>query len=467
MDVSLKFLGAAKSVTGSKYLLTVDGANILVDGGLFQGLKELRERNWHPLPVDVQQIDMIVVTHAHIDHIGYLPRLVRDGFAGTILCTQATADLMTIMLKDAAKLQEEEALFAFKRGYSKHAKPEPLFNEADALNVLSMVRSYPMDKSIELLEHVSVMFRNTGHLLGSAFVTFTLEGHSQTKTIVFSGDVGRYDDPIMRPPDTLTTADVLIVESTYGDRTNPMGDVKSRLAEVVNEAVEHSGCIVIPAFAVGRTQTLIYYLHHLMAERRIPTLPIFIDSPMAINATDLYERHASNHKIDVRKERGELISLFDSPNIHFCNTRDQSKALNERKSPAIIISASGMCTGGRILHHLHHRLPRESDTILFVGYQGEGTRGRDMLEGAPTIRVFGDDVPVKCRIREVHGLSAHADQPELLRWLSTLTQSPKVTFITHGEEKAARALGRTITEKLGWNTVVPEYLETVNLFTGI
>ncbi|HAC25567.1 MAG TPA: MBL fold hydrolase, partial [Cytophagales bacterium] len=326
----------------------------------------------------------------HIDHIGYLPRLVRDGFAGTILCTQATADLMTIMLKDAAKLQEEEALFAFKRGYSKHAKPEPLFNEADALNVLAMVRSYPMDKSIELLEHVSVMFRNTGHLLGSAFVTFTLEGHSQTKTIVFSGDVGRYDDPIMRQPDTLTTADVLVVESTYGDRTNPMGDVKSRLAEVVNEAVEHSGCIVIPAFAVGRTQTLIYYLHHLMAEHRIPTLPIFIDSPMAINATGLYERHASNHKIDVRKERGELISLFDSPNIHFCNTRDQSKALNDRKSPAIIISASGMCTGGRILHHLHHRLPRESDTILFVGYQGEGTRGRDMLEGAPTIRVFGD-----------------------------------------------------------------------------
>ncbi|MFN4958874.1 MAG: MBL fold metallo-hydrolase, partial [Cyclobacteriaceae bacterium] len=268
MDVSLKFLGAAKSVTGSKYLLTVDGANILVDGGLFQGLKELRERNWHPLPVDVQQIDMIVVTHAHIDHIGYLPRLVRDGFAGTILCTHATADLMTIMLKDAAKLQEEEALFAFKRGYSKHAKPEPLFNEADALNVLSMVRSYPMDKSIELLEHVSVMFRNTGHLLGSAFVTFSLEGKAQTKTIVFSGDVGRYDDPIMRQPDTLTTADVLVVESTYGDRTNPMGDVKSRLAEVVNEAVEHSGCIVIPAFAVGRTQTLIYYLHHLMAERR-------------------------------------------------------------------------------------------------------------------------------------------------------------------------------------------------------
>jgi len=376
MDVSLKFLGAAKSVTGSKYLLTVDGANILVDGGLFQGLKELRERNWHPLPVDVRQIDMIVVTHAHIDHIGYLPRLVRDGFAGTILCTHATADLMTIMLKDAAKLQEEEALFAFKRGYSKHAKPEPLFNEADALNVLSMVRSYPMDKSIELLEHVSVMFRNTGHLLGSAFVTFSLEGKAQTKTIVFSGDVGRYDDPIMRQPDTLTTADVLVVESTYGDRTNPMGDVKSRLAEVVNEAVEHSGCIVIPAFAVGRTQTLIYYLHHLMAERRIPTLPIFIDSPMAINATDLYERHASNHKIDVRKERGELISLFDSPNIHFCNT-------------------------------------------------------------------------------------------ELLRWLSTLIQSPKVTFITHGEEKAARALGRTITEKFGWNTVVPEYLETVNLFTGI
>jgi metallo-beta-lactamase family protein len=374
---------------------------------------------------------------------------------------------MSIMLKDAAKLQEEEALFAFKRGYSKHAKPEPLFTEADALKVLAMVRSYPMNKSIELLEHVSVMFRNSGHLLGAAFLTFTLEGDTQTKTIVFSGDVGRYGDPIMREPEPLTEADVLIVESTYGDRTNPMGDVKSRLAEVINEAVQHEGCILIPAFAVGRTQTLTYYLHHLMAERRIPTLPIFIDSPMAINATDLYERHASDHKIDVRKERGELISLFDSPNIHFCNTRDQSKALNERRAPAIIISASGMCTGGRILHHLHHRLPRESDTVLFVGYQGEGTRGRDMLEGAPTIRIFGDDVPVKCRIREVHGLSAHGDQPELLRWLGTLTQAPKVTFITHGEEKAATAMAKTITEKLGWNTVVPEYLESVKLFTGI
>jgi len=467
MDVNIKFLGAARSVTGSKHLMEVDNKKILVDCGMFQGKKELRLRNWDKLPVDPKEIDFVVITHAHIDHTGYLPRLVKDGFHGKIICTVATEDLMQIMLLDAAKLQEEEALFAYKKGYSRHAKPEPLFTSEDAQQVMLLVESYPFKKEIKLLPYVSIFFHNAGHILGAASVEMILKGNKQQKKIVFSGDLGRYDDPIMYDPEAIGEADVLLVESTYGDRLNPMEDVEDQLTKIVNEAYANEGVLVIPAFAVGRSQLLLYYFHKLMAAKKIPFLPLFLDSPMAISVTNLYEKYAALHKIKVTKERNELLSIFDAPNIHFCNSKESSIALNDMKKAAIIISASGMATGGRILHHLYNRLPNENDSVLFAGFQAEGSRGRSIVEGQKFIKIFGKQVPVNCHVREVHGLSAHADQPELLRWLSNFTTAPKTTFIVHGEEASATALSQTIQQKLGWNSVIPEYLQTVNLFSRI
>ncbi len=467
MNVKIKFLGAAQSVTGSKYLVEVDNKKILVDCGMFQGKKELRLRNWNPLPVDPKEIDIVIITHGHIDHIGYLPRLVKDGYKGKIVCTAATEDLMSIMLQDAAKLQEEEAMFAFKRGYSKHEHPEPLFTVEDAKSVLPLTVSQPMKKEFFLLPDITASFHNAGHILGSAFIQLHLKGKLQTKTITFSGDLGRYEDPILYEPDPIPPTDVLLVESTYGDRLNPMLDVENQLCKIVDESYANEGALLIPAFALGRTQSLIYYLIKLMKAKSMPTMPIYIDSPMAISVTNLYERHAELHKIPVTKEHNELISIFDSPNIHFCNTRESSQALNAIKKPIIIISASGMATGGRVLHHLSHRLPKENDTVLFAGYQAEGSRGRRIAEGEPTIRIFGKEVPVHCHIREVHGLSAHADQRELIRWVSTLSNAPKQVFITHGEVESATTFSKLITEKFGWNTMIPEYLQTAELFNGI
>jgi metallo-beta-lactamase family protein len=409
----------------------------------------------------------VVITHAHIDHTGYLPRLVKDGFSGKIICTEATEDLMKIMLLDAAKLQEEEALFAFKKGYSKHKKPEPLFTTDDAKQVLQLVESYPFKKEIALSKNVGVTFFNAGHILGSAFAEFNLQGNRERKRIIFSGDLGRYNDPVMYAPDAPAEADVLFIESTYGNRLNPQEDVEGQLIKIVTESIANNGALVIPAFAVGRTQSLIYYFQKLMDEKAIPTIPIYIDSPMAISVTDLYERHSSNHKIKVTRKGTALISIFDSPQIHFCNSRESSKALNEVKKPIIIISASGMATGGRILHHLAHRLPRATDTVLFAGYQADGSRGRSILEGEKSVRIFGEDIPVNCHVREVHGLSAHADQRELLGWLSAIKKAPKITFITHGEIESATLFSNLIEEKLGWKTKVPDYLESDVLFQGI
>lgn len=466
MKVKLKFLGAARSVTGSKYLLEIDKKKVLIDCGLFQGQKELRLRNWDRLPVDPDSIDLIVITHSHIDHIGYLPRLVKDGFRGRIICTHASEDLMRIMLKDAARLQEEEALFAFKRGYSKHDKPEPLFTEEDAERVFEFVDSIRFEKEVKLFSNLSLIYYNAGHILGSAIAELVLTGSGAKKKIVFSGDLGRYEDPIMHPPKAVIDADILLIESTYGDRLNPMDQVEEDLTKIINEANDRNGVIIVPAFAVGRTQLMIYYFHMLMAKKVVPTLPIYIDSPMAISVTDLYERHANEHKIKVVHENGKLISIFDDPHVHFCNSSESSKALNDIKEPCIIISASGMATGGRVLHHLYHRLPRENDTVLFAGFQAEGSRGRRILEGEPTIKIFGEEVPVKCQVRVINGLSAHADQSELLRWIGNFKESPKMTFITHGEIAGSSALSKKM-EEMGWSPIIPEYLESFELFNGI
>ncbi len=466
MKVRLKFLGAARSVTGSKYLLEIDNKKVLIDCGLFQGKKELRLRNWDRLPIPPASIDIVVITHSHIDHIGYLPRLVKDGFHGRIICTRASEDLMRIMLKDAAKLQEEEAIYAFKRGYSRHSKPEPLFTMEDAEHVFGFVDSVPFEKEVKLLSNLSLIFYNAGHILGSAIAELVLSGSGTKKKIVFSGDLGRYDDPIMYPPKAVTEADILLVESTYGDRLNPINQVETDLVKIINDAYQRDGVILVPAFAVGRTQLLIYYFHHLMEKKLIPTIPIYIDSPMAINVTDLYERHANQHKIKVVHDDGKLISIFDDVQIHFCLSAESSKALNDLKKSCIIISASGMATGGRILHHLYHRLRKESDTVLFAGYQAEGSRGRRILEGESTIKIFGEHVPVKCQVSVINGLSAHADQSELLRWLSNFQDSPKMTFITHGEIRSATTLSMKI-EEMGWKPIIPEYLESFELFNGL
>ncbi|MEQ9415632.1 MAG: MBL fold metallo-hydrolase [Cyclobacteriaceae bacterium] len=467
MDVRVKFLGGAKSVTGSKYLLEIDDKKILVDCGMFQGKKELRLRNWNELPIDPSTIDLVVITHAHIDHTGYLPRLVKDGFGGKIICTRATEDLMKILLLDAGKLQEEEAQFAYKKGYSKHSKPQPLFGTEDAKKVLEMVESHPLEREIVLTEGVSTQFYNAGHILGAAIVEISLQGKTQNKKIVFSGDLGRNSDPLMYAPTVIKNADILFIESTYGDRINPIDEVENDLAEAINYTYNKGGCVIIPAFAVGRTQNLLLYLNKLISANKIPSLPIFIDSPMAITVTHLYEKHSSINKLNVQNNNGTLISVFDSANIHFCNSAESSRELNNRKEPGIIISASGMCTGGRILHHLYHRLPNKNDTILFAGYQAEGTRGRDILDGAESVRIFGIEVPVKCSVKEVNGLSAHADQEELMQWISNFESSPKMTFIIHGEIKAAEVLQAKIKSSYHWNCTVPEYLESFELFSSI
>lgn len=467
MDVRVKFLGGAKSVTGSKYLLEIDDKKILIDCGLFQGKKELRLRNWNELPIDPAKIDVVVITHAHIDHTGYLPRLVKDGYGGKIICTHATEDLMKILLLDAGKLQEEEAEFAYKHGYSKHSKPQPLFGTADAKKVLEMVESYPLEHKINLADRISVQFHNAGHILGAAIVEINLQGNTQNKKIVFSGDLGRDNDPLMYSPAVIKEADILFIESTYGDRVNPIKAIENDLADAINYTYERGGCVIIPAFAVGRTQNLLLYLNKLLLAKKIPNLPVFIDSPMAISVTNLYEKHSDTHKLNVRNSDGNLLSIFDSSNIHFYNSAELSRELNDRREPAIIISASGMCTGGRILHHLYHRLPNKNDTLLFAGYQAEGTRGRDILDGSETVRIFGIEVPVKCTVKEVTGLSAHADQNELMEWISNFQSSPKMTFITHGEVKAAEVLQTKITSTYNWNCIIPEYLESFELFSSI
>ncbi len=434
---------------------------------MFQGKKELRLRNWSKLPIDPEEIDVVVITHAHIDHTGYLPRLVKDGFGGKIICTRATQDLMNILLPDAGKLQEEEAHYAFRHGYSKHSKPEPLFGVEDAKLVLEMIESFPLNEEVKIAENIRIVFRNAGHILGASLIELFVQGAFQKKKIVFSGDLGRYEDPLMFPPSPIKNADILLVESTYGDRRNPTEDIEKELAEAINYTFDKRGCVLVPAFAVGRTQNLIYYLNKLMSEKSIPELPVFIDSPMAISVTSLYEKHSQIHKLKVQKQNDRLISIFDSPNIYFCNTAESSRALNDRKTPSIIISASGMCTGGRILHHLYHRLGNENDTVLFTGYQAEGTRGSDLLGGKKTVRIFGIDVQIKCAIREVNGLSAHADQRELMKWISGFESPPKITFITHGEEAAAKTLLGKIKNTYNWNCFVPEYLESFELFTSI
>lgn len=445
MNASIQFLGAAETVTGSRYLVEAQGARVLVDCGLFQGWKRLRERNWAGLPFDARSLDAVILTHAHIDHTGYLPRLALLGFRGPAYCSKGTADLLHILLPDAGYLQEEEARFANKRGYSKHRPAKPLYTREDAEACLDLLTRKPFYERFEVKPGVTGRFTRAGHIVGSACLELDLGD----RTLAFTGDAGRPADPIMKPPDRLPKCDALITESTYGDRRHAEAAVDRAFEQIVNATADRGGVVLVPSFAVGRAQHLLHLVATLKSERRIPDIPVFLDSPMAINATDIFCRHKDDHRLSEDQCRAMC-------RVAACSkTPDDSKAIDRRSGPMIVISASGMATGGRILHHLEQFLPDDRNTVLLVGFQAAGTRGRSMVDGAGEIKVHGRYVPVRARITQLRGLSAHADYHEMLDWFRASAIAPSHVFVTHGEPTAADAFRRRIRDSLGWEAVVP------------
>jgi metallo-beta-lactamase family protein len=461
--MKITFLGGTGTVTGSRFLLEVEGKRLLVDCGLFQGLKDYRLRNWAPFPVPPEQIDRVLLTHAHLDHTGYLPRLCRDGFSGKIHCTHATRDLAEIILLDSAHLQEEEALWANKKGYSKHQPALPLYTVPDAERTLALFAPCHYGEDIFLTDTLRVKFKDAGHILGSALVDVKTTADALTRRVAFSGDLGRPDRPILRDPTQLYEVDYLILESTYGNRLHDSRPPEEELARVINESVARGGILIVPASAVGRTQELLYCLRELEERHEIPELPIYVDSPMAIDATGVFEKRKGYYDLKAKVLELEGKRILQTKRLHFCRHRDQSKALNALEGHAVVISASGMATGGRILHHLERHLPRPQDTILFIGYQAEGTRGRALLEGKVAVKIHGEDVPVRANIEQISGFSAHADYQEILAWLVGFNRPPKKTFIVHGELAAASSLAVKIRDKLGWDVVIPKLGETFTL----
>lgn len=457
---SIQFLGAAGTVTGSKFLLEHDGKQVLIDCGLFQGLKELRQRNWEPTPIDVKKLNAVVLTHAHIDHTGGLPRLVGQGYRGPVYSTSGTRDLCGLLLPDSARIQEEEARYANKKGYSKHHPALPLYSEKDAERALEQFETFGYGRAKEIVPGIVLTFVQAGHILGSAICVFDLLSTKQR--IVFSGDLGRYNAPILRDPVAVESATTLIAESTYGDRSHVETSPMDLLAEVVNDTVQRGGVLVIPAFAVGRTQEILFHLDNLERAKRIPELPVFVDSPMACNATPIYLAHPTDHDDEFRQLIIQGKTPLQTNRTRFVTSASESKQLNTFKGPGIIISASGMATGGRILHHLAHRAPDPKNTILFVGYQSVGTRGRRMLNGETTIRIHGREVPVNAKLTQISGFSAHADWSEMLRWMDGFTTPPKQVLLVHGEDKALEALKGRV-ELKGWPTYIPKHLERVEL----
>lgn len=453
MAIDLSFLGAAGTVTGSRNLLQSGGQKILVDCGLFQGYKKLRLRNWKPFPVEPARIDAVVLTHAHIDHSGYLPRLVRQGFRGPIHCTDATRDLCEILLADSAFLNEKDAERANRYGYTKHAPALPLYDRQDAKDCMKLFLPHPFETPVTIAPGVSTLFRRAGHILGASSVEMTMDG----RVLVFSGDIGNYESPTMPDPRPFEEADVLVIESTYGDRLHEGPDPEDELAEVITETAARGGTVVIPSFAVGRAQMLMYYLMRLKRARRIPDLPVYLDSPMAINASDIYRAHLDDQTLSEAECRSTCAVA------EYVRSVDASKALDGNKHPKIIISASGMATGGRVLHHLKAYLPNPRSTILFAGFQAPGTRGAALVAGADRVNIHGEFFPVRATVKNLSKLSAHADRDDLLHWLGGFRSPPGRIFITHGEDAAAEALRLTIKEKLGWDAETPDHLERFTL----
>ena len=460
----LTFLGAAGSVTGSKYLVEAAGKRLMVDCGLFQGSQELQDRNYKPLTIDPKTIDYLLLTHAHLDHTGWLPVLVKAGYRGPIFANPATIELTTLLLKDSAHLQEEDTLHAQIHKDSRHANPQPLYTSEDVDPALKLIKSMPRSGPFDVSPEFRVNSYDAGHILGSSSLELTISEGGKKTTVVFSGDIGRYNQPILNDPITPpSNADVLICESTYGDREHPEGDAAELLAGIVNRVAKRGGSIVIPAFAIGRTQTFMYYLRQLEDQQRIPRLPVYVDSPMALSATDLYLKHKEDHDLDYAREEGSdgKGDPLDVHEFHLTRTVEDSKAINNVKTPCIIISASGMISGGRVLHHLVQRLPDARNAVILAGFQAQGTRGRALQEGAKSLKIYGQDVPVGAEIVELGQFSAHAGKSELLRWLTGLPSPPKQTYLTHGEPVAAQALQAAIQEKFKWKVAVARYLDTV------
>lgn len=453
-SMRIRFLGAAGTVTGSKYLVTDGRRRVLVDCGLFQGFKHLRLRNWSPPPFDVKSLDAVVLTHAHLDHSGYLPLLVKNGFGGPIFCTDGTADLCRVLLPDSGRLQEEDAERANRRGYSKHKPALPLYGERDAVRALDQLVPKPYGEDFAPAEGFSVRLSPAGHILGSAFVRL-----SNSKTnILFSGDLGRPNDPIMRPPSVVESADYLVLESTYGDRRHDQIEPHLAFGEVISRTVKRGGVVVVPTFAVGRAQALLYCIHRLKQEGRIPLdLPVFMNSPMAVDATEIYHKHRAEHRLS----REQCDAMCKAAQI--VHSVDESKALNQRHGPMVILAGSGMATGGRVVHHLKAFAPDPKNAVVFAGFQAGGTRGAKMLGGAETVRIHGEDVAVRAEVSVLSNLSAHADYTEVLRWLDHFRSPPRKTFITHGEPSASDALRGRIKQAKGWDCLVPEHLEEVEL----
>jgi metallo-beta-lactamase family protein len=449
MSTHLSFLGAAGTVTGSRYLLEVKGRRYLIDCGLFQGGRSEKALNWEAFPVPPERIDAVLLTHAHIDHVGYLPRLIRQGFKGPIYATESTGALWAIVLPDSAHLQEQDAVYANKTGYSRHKPALPLYNAADAEKTLKLVQGIPFAKALAL-DGITATWRPAGHILGSAILDVEVANGSSSRRVVFSGDLGRYESDVMRPPTSLPESDVLLIESTYGDRLHSEEPIQYVLAKALDYVVQRAGVLLIPAFAVGRTQEVLYHIRQLQEKGRVPDLPVFIDSPMAVETSHIYCRFGDDHNLDVNLLMNERECPLLCRDTRFVQDVEESKLLNTRPGPAIIISASGMCNGGRIMHHLKRRLPDKRNVVLFVGYQAQGTRGRQMLDGARKIRIHGTMIPVRARIMQAHALSAHADRDELLRWLSGFRRQPHHTFVVHGESNSSQALQQYIQQRFGW-----------------
>ena len=464
---SISFYGGVGPVTGSKYLLENNGRRILVDCGLFQGLKELRERNWEDPPFDPLSIGAVIITHAHIDHTGWLPRLVKLGFNGPVFTSKATADLLKILLPDSGRLQEEEADYRNRHALTKHTPALPLYDEGDARAALELMRPIANDgTAVEIVDGFKASFLVAGHIIGASLVLVEMASSatpSERIKFLFSGDLGHYDQPIVKDPAQPPECDYLMVESTYGNRLH--GEVSSddQMARIINEAAGRNAPILIPAFAVGRTQEVLYLIRELEEQNRIPTLPVIVDSPMASQATQVYSRWQEEHD----EEYASILRRKQHPlrtrSMTTASTRDESKRLNDMRGARIIISASGMLTGGRVLHHALRVVPNENATIIFVGFQAAGTVGRRIQDGEREVRIMKNWIPVRCHVEKVEGFSAHADWKAVLRWLEGVPNAPKKVFTTHGEPDAAAAMAQHIRDRFGWEVIVPEYQQTIEL----
>jgi metallo-beta-lactamase family protein len=459
---SIRFLGGAGTVTGSRYLVRTAHAQILVDAGLFQGLKELRLRNWAPFPMPPAELEAVVLTHAHIDHAGGLPLVVREGFRGPVHCTPGTSDLAALLLPDSGRLQEEEARYANQRGYSRHAPAaRALYTEKDALAALAQLAPVRYGRRIGVAPGVALTFHRAGHILGSATALLELQDGGETTRVLFSGDLGRRHAPILRDPDPAPEADVLVLESTYAARDHD-ATPRAGLRDAVRGAVEKGGALLVPAFAIGRTQELLYELRALQAAGELPSLPIFVDSPMAVDATSMHLAHRDEHDEEMLGLLARGVDPLRPSKLRFARAPEQSKAINDVEGPCVVISASGMATGGRILHHLKRRLPDPRTSVLLVGFQAAGTRGRSLLEGARTLRIHGEDVPVRASVAMLSGYSAHADRSDLAAWVATAPRPPGKVFCVHGEATALAAAKEAL-EARGIPAQVPRHLEEVEL----